>query len=236
VILQRLLFGIALVFAYNPLMGSAMALPPPQIAQSRPRPPETPPDNRTQPGGGLSEVVAECTANSPPLTALIPVQNPVLTTADQPTVLFYIPDGRDRANWIGEFSIVTQDHKQRIDKIRVTLPAEPGIVSVSLPQTPENKLQRDRYYRWYFQLYCGDTPRPDVELHGWILTVPSTPERQTQIHQGSPVIWYDAIAHVFEQRQAQPDNPQLKQQWQGLLRQIDAEALADFPLVGAAVP
>jgi hypothetical protein len=204
------------------------------LAQKRPTPPNSPPPNNPiHPGGGLSEVTATCPSTAQPLTSLIPASNPVVTTAGQPTVLFYNPYG---GNLVGEFSLVTQDHKQRIGKIQFTLPDQPGIVSVALPDTPENRLDRDRYYKWYLQLYCGDDSRPDVELHGWVLTASATPERQQQITEASPAVWYDAIALVFEQLRLHPNDPHRQNQWLNLLQKIDADALAHEPLRGEVIP
>jgi hypothetical protein len=73
---------------------------------SLPPPPPTPlPDNGTKPGGGLNPSNPSCKTTSKPLTALIPVKNPVLTTREHPTFLFYVPYASDEVR-VGEFSLL----------------------------------------------------------------------------------------------------------------------------------
>lgn len=90
-------------------------------------------------------------------------QNPVLTTTNHPTILFYILFGAGQVQF-GEFSLLPRtQEQQRIYSVRFTLPKTPGIVSVTLPSRPEYALKQGESYHWYFQLYCrdGDGKQPD---------------------------------------------------------------------------
>jgi hypothetical protein len=124
-----------------------------------PPPPKTPPpDNQRTPGGALGGLPnssnPSCKSTSKPLTALIPVKNPVLTTREHPTFLFYVPYASDEVR-VGEFSLlVGPEEKTRLYKTRFTLPQTPGIVSITLPSAPEYALEEGQYYHWYFKLYC----------------------------------------------------------------------------------
>lgn len=196
--------------------------------QRPPNPPSSPPPNQTRPGGGLNpDTSALCTPQNDSLRALIPVDNPVLTTSDHPTFFFYVPFGNDVVSH-AEFSMLLwPGEMKRHYNVEFSLPDNPGIVRVSLPNVPGYALEEGQYYRWYFHVYCQDgTPQqPDLTVNGVVQQVALTPERDRQIHSGSPEIWHDALASVAEQLQISPNDSQLQQRWQSLLQQIDAEDL-----------
>lgn len=189
-----------------------------------------PPDNRTQPGGGLDPSDSACTsASGAKLTVLIPRKNPVMTTSDRPTVLLYVPYSSDRVRE-GELLVNSRDDKTRLGKIRFTLPQTPGIVSVTLP-TPENSLEEGEYYHWYLKLYCTDDPDVEPEaVDGWVQRVATPPQEESQR------IWYDDLAAAYENLRNSPQEEMLQREWVNLLQEINAADLAEIPLVGPVVP
>lgn len=209
------------------------------ISQRPPAPPRKPPPNGSRPGGGLNPTTSSaCTSGNTSLQALVPVENPVLTTRDRPTILVYIPFASDQVE-LGEFSLFPwPNEQQRLYTVRFTLPKTPGIVSITLPSQPESPLKQDEYYHWYFQLYCrnGNGKQPDLILHGFVQRTAFTAERERQINAATPDIWYDALARVATQLQTSPQDSNLRNQWRALLRTIGAENLAEAPLSGAVVP
>lgn len=208
------------------------------LSQTPPPPPRTPPINQTQPGGGLNSFNSSCKSTSKPLTALIPVKTPVLTTSEHPTFLFYVPYGSDEVRF-GEFSLlIWPEEKTRIYKTRFTLPQTPGIVSVTLPSVPKHALEEGKFYHWYFKLYCkkNTTSQPDLDVNGWVQRVALTPERDRQINAAAPDIWHDALANVAQSLRASPQNATLRNKWVNLLRLIESEDLAQEPLVGSVIP
>ncbi len=203
-----------------------------QVKQLPPAPPSTPPPNRTRSGGSLGDE-AVCTAGDQSVRALIPVENPVLTTAAHPTFLFYVPYGSEQVQY-GEFSVlVGVNEMQRLYRTRFMLPAQPGIVSIQLPESPDYQLKEDTFYHWYFKLACAGHTTPNIQVDGWVQRVALTPDRQRQIDSASPEVWYDALAQVAEQRLTDPQNPALMTQWQNLLTTINATELIEMPIVGS---
>lgn len=206
-----------------------------QIAQLPPAPPSTPPPNRTRSGGSLSEEVS-CSNSPESLRALVPVENPVLTTSANPTFLFYVPYGAKDVE-TGEFSIlVGRDETARLYRSKFRLPDAPGIVSIKLPDS--YKLAESTPHHWYFKLYCaGNTStRADLQVDGWVERVAATPERNQQIQSGSPEVWYDAIATVADRLAAAPQDRTARSQWQELLAAIGLSELGEVPLAGEAIP
>ncbi len=198
-----------------------------------PNTPPPPPDNQPKPGGGLDPTNLNCQKTDKPLTALVPVKNPVFTTSQYPTFLFYIPYSTEDIN-SGEFSLVTRDGKQRIYKASITLSKTPGIVSISLPNSSQYALEPDKYYRWYLKLNCEPYTRstPDLVVNGFVMRVALTPERQNQIKTATPDIWYDSVANLAQLLIANPKDEKLKSQWVNLLKSAGYEDIAQEPLVG----
>lgn len=189
------------------------------ISQTLPPPPSTPPPNHTRSGGSLGDTDA-CDAGEP-LVALVPVNNPVLTTTDDPTILLYVPDEAESIA-VGEFSVlVGVDEMTRLYHGQFTLPPTPGIVSLSLPPRPDYALAEGVPYHWYVKLHCHNQT---------ILTVDAWIQQSTAPEQPP---WYDTLAEMADRLQQNPTDPQLRQQWQALLATIDADHLAEAPLLGA---
>ena len=209
------------------------------LSQAPPKPPRTPlPDNQRTPGGGLNPSNPSCKTTSKPLTALIPVKNPVLTTREHPTFLFYVPYTSDDVR-VGEFSLVVGlEEKTRLYKTRFTLPQTPGIVSITLPSAPEYALEEGQDYHWYLKLYCqtNTSSQASVDVNGWVQRVALNPERERQIKAAAPDVWYDALANLALSLRASPQDARLRNDWANLLKSIGSEDLAQEPLVGPVIP
>ena len=205
------------------------------MKQSRPAPPPTPPVNQAKPGGGLdaSSFLQACSAETDSVLALIPVENPVLTTSGHPSFLFYVPDSPEAIEKV-EFSILSSDEKTRMYHTQFQLKAIPGVVQIDVPPLPEHELEEDQDYHWYFKLYCqgNQSSRADLNVNGWVQRVAMTPERSHQIANASPTIWYDSVAQVATALYESPQDPTLQTQWYDLLESIGYEALASVPLLG----
>ena len=222
----------ALKKAHTQTMSSAVA-----NERRPPAPPNTPPPNGTRPGGGLSPDETPHSILNDGLRALIPVENPVLTTAAYPTFLFYVPEGSESVQY-GEFSLLLWPNEEiRHYRTRFRLSESRGIDSVTIPEIPTYALAENQTYRWYFQLAddAEEIISPDFTLHGSVQRVALTPERAQQIQAGSPEIWYDALSTTAEQLQASPQDSQLQAQWQRLLTFIDAEEIGGAPFAGAVL-
>lgn len=212
-----------------------------QLKQLPPRPPSTPPPNRTRSGGSLGDQ-AVCKAGDRSLQALVPVENPVLTTRSHPTFWFYLPYGAEQVA-AGEFSVlVGLNETTRLYRAPITLPDQPGLISITLPDLPEYALQPDTFYHWYFRLTCANsTTAPaanpaTVQVDGWVQRVPLTLDRQRQLDSADPALWYDVLDQLAQQRLSDPQNSALETQWRELLTAIDAADLAAEPIVGPAPP
>ena len=210
-----------------------------------PPPPSTPPPNGTRSGGSLGSsstcvnpaqtgVQPNTPTHVQTLVALVPIENPVLTTSTHPTFLFYVPYGSKQVG-SGEFSIlVGSDETTRLYRTRFTLPETPGIVSISLPA--ETAIAKDVFYHWYFKLYCQEntSSKSDLEVNGWIKRV--DPIGTAAPSTAMPIAWYDTIADLADRLRTSPQDIALKNRWRALLTMIHAEDLAEKSIVGAVHP
>lgn len=203
-----------------------------QAARKRPAPPRRLPPNRVRPGGGLDTAKQSCQNSAQSLVALVPVENPVLTTSAHPTLLFYVADAAADIRE-GTFSVFTEDDKTRVYETRFTLPKAPGFISIQLPKSSKSSLQEGQSYQWYFKLYCqeSNSSRADLYVNGWIQRVALTPDRQRAIDTLSPEIWYDSLATTAQRLQATPQDRALQKQWSDRLKLIGLENLATQPFI-----
>ena len=231
--LSLLLLGLAFNHAREPdylLSQSLQSIV--KVARNLPSPPLELPPNKVRPGGGLDSAKQSCRAASKSLTALIPVQSPVLTTTAYPTLLFYVPDTRADIG-LGVFSVLTQDEKTHVYETHFILPQVPGIISFSLPESSNYALEEGQPYHWYFKLNCRQTDGQKwIHVDGWIQRIASTPESQQLIKSAAPDIWYDALANLALDLQSNPGDRKLQEQWSHLLRSIGMENLTSQPFVG----
>lgn len=218
-------------------------------SRRRPTPPRRLPPNRVQPGGGLDIAVQSCDPASPPLTALVPRENPVYTASTHPTFLFYLPDPPETVDY-AEFILLSADEKQQLYSARF-VPVQAGVVSISLPAAA-TALDPEQPYHWYLNLHCQTTDAVPA-VNGWIQRLVSeaasptaTPDPETPDPENLPLLWYDEIARLYSilltQQPLTPAAPgelaqaQARSQWADRLAAIGLDALVDAPLAEPAVP
>ncbi|MGQ4647998.1 DUF928 domain-containing protein [Lyngbya aestuarii] len=181
---------------------------------------------RSQPAGGRSP--CPVAVSEKVLTALVDGSadaQPLLTTQERPTFLFYIPfsrawkvasqDGQTYNVTTAEFELLDENEnsvlKNPKQKIVFSLPEKPGIVKVTLPST-EASLEPDKEYFWVFRIICDEndnTANPSVA--GWIKRVRG---------DSSSNVWFDRV----EQLAQSPAN--YLDQWRQLLIKVDSDPQA----------
>lgn len=200
-----------------------------QLAK-RPPPPKRIPPNKVKPGGGLDSSLSACSKQQKSLIALVPVDNPVVSTQSYPSFLFYIPDTASAISH-SEFSLFTANEKTQVYSTTVDLSQTPAIIKIDLPNSTEYALETEELYHWYFKVYCKkSSSQAYVDVDGWIKRIDSTSLTEQQIQAASPDVWYDSIALVTERLIAEPQDSQARDRLLKLLQHIEQGQLVDVKI------
>ncbi|MEM9905278.1 MAG: DUF928 domain-containing protein [Cyanobacteria bacterium P01_D01_bin.44] len=217
----------------QPAAPAATSGQPPQRV-IRPSPPRRLPPNRVQPGGGLDADQQACSNTTEALTALVPVDNPVMTERPHPSFWFYIPDSPDLIQ-SGEFILLSADEKTQIYNTQVALANGPGLVRVQMPAELTSGLTEDTYYHWYFNVTCQapDGEGAVLSVNGWIYRSADGVEL-AQPDNNPVAYWYDTLDQIALRLSEAPQNSSAQQAWADLLTAGELGELIDKPIVDTA--
>ncbi|MCC5640521.1 DUF928 domain-containing protein [Nostoc sp. CHAB 5844] len=253
---MRLLFGLTLGYAgFLASQTLALATPVPmashnmktisqQVNFNPPKPPADPPPGG-RPWGGAKR--GSCPQVKQDLTALVPfTQEPhsvtnvwALTTSAHPTFWFYVPYSQ-KANLPAKFVLQDQQSNE-VYQQAIALPANPGIISVSLPANAPT-LAVNQQYRWFLTFACEKQEQsPPVYVEGVVKRVSLRPEITKELQTATPLqqfaiyaqngIWHEALTTLAKLRQEHPQDTALKTQWQDLLLSIRLGNVAAEPIL-----
>lgn len=200
--------------------------------------------NPTTTKGGGSR--GDCISKTTPMTLLVGDRNLESTISDRPTFWVYVPYTPAEAT-SGEFSL--QQGETDLYRTSFSLPATPGIVSVTLPPSVK-PLEVGKKYRWYFNINCpqreGSTEKPTpafvtgrVEKIALISQVENELKAaQTNLERIAILarngIWYDTLSELAQLRLQEPGNRDAIDAWNALLKSdsIGLGGIAQEPIVG----
>ncbi|NOK92780.1 MAG: DUF928 domain-containing protein [Chloroflexi bacterium AL-N15] len=196
----------------------------------------------TLPGGVRGELIS--------LVPLLPVVENYrfgVTVEPYPTFLIYIPKMNISVKY-AQFSLKDKDGGE-IYKADFIVKNDNQIISVSLPEdaglTP---LNIDRDYQWTFSVFADSlrVDSPKMTSSGWIRRVevpselaseqilPVTSDKQARINQSrlyaESGIWYDTAANLAQLYRDYPNDPEIKEDWQQLLKSAELDELLEVPL------
>ncbi len=173
-------------------------------------------------GGGTR---SECLVGSQYLLALTPSNNLSVTANQQPNLFFVLPKA-DTAQQ-GKF-LLKDDQSKTVYQTTLTANANDQLVGVQLPA---NVLKPGQTYRWNFAFACDPDDRTqDIVLTGWLRTVAATVAaptgqdlaarlQQVETYQATGLSG-DAIAALVKLRKDYPDDAEVQETWQALLKTL----------------
>lgn len=175
------------------------------------------------------------------LTALI-ITEVTPTTAPYPTLLFYKPSIQG-VNYL-EFTLRDENDADIYSRQFAVLP-QAGIVRLSVPQTADlPPMEVGRTYSWVMRMVCS--PRDYASTQGKIQRVALDPILAAAIAEATPAerpalfapldVWQDTLNALYQARQANPDDQQLKIDWKESLQQAQLGSLAEKPLISCCIP
>jgi Domain of Unknown Function (DUF928) len=179
--------------------------------------------------------------NGLPLIALSPTHL-VATMTERPTLWFYIPYALTAESSVA-FSIRKNDDlntKPQSFDVRIPNGTTPGVIHV---QTPIS-LELRQSYRWTLAVSCqnGSSEEPDqADVHGFIKRIEPSVQltaqlrrqfnpRQQAVIYAEQGLWFDGLNRFAELRRSRPQDPQLRNDWQRMLKQAGVEEVSDMPL------
>jgi Domain of Unknown Function (DUF928) len=159
------------------------------------------------------------------LLALVPVNQYGWTTAEYPTFWFYL---KRQASSSTTVKLELQDEAEKvIFTTTFELTQREGIMNIRLPKTAP-RLEIGKKYQWVLSYR-----EMNNEMHaaGWIERVALTPELASQLQQANPRqrvlllakngFWYETMTELAALRRANPQDPQLANDWVALLQDSD---------------
>ena len=216
---------------------------PPVQRQKRDDPPNTGDTNRETGASGRS-TCSIGSANNLKITALVPTTQETaqenesgstsevvwgLTADKHPTFWFYLPywlTSECYAEFVLEDETGTEVYKTTLTDSQDSH----GVVGIKLPTT-EAKLKQGQWYQWKLSFYPGVT-KP-MSVNGWVQRVELEPEISEEgvTFYEQTGIWYDPLTKLAESMLQNPQDKELKTEWEKLLRAVNLEAIAQEPIL-----
>ncbi|MDC0835309.1 Membrane protein related to metalloendopeptidase [Geitlerinema sp. FC II] len=193
----------------------------------------------TASSGGASRTAGLClagSANASALQPLLPGFQRVLTVSERPEFFVSVPS---MTATTASFSL--QDEEREYYRTQVELPAEGGIVSVTLPEGVSLEAEKD--YKWYFEIHCvsevADPDNPNIE--GTVYRMPLEDDLAADLEAAATAIeaarayseagiWYDALSTLARARQDRPQDASVASNWNEFLASVGLDNLARQPL------
>ncbi|HAG80552.1 MAG TPA: hypothetical protein DCL61_05130 [Cyanobacteria bacterium UBA12227] len=236
--------ALALGLAVNVPLQVQAQLRPASLSSQLPlqwEPPRTPgssaPVNRESGG-----VRGPCLTTSQKLVALVPASGMGTTTADYPTVFWYMPESQASAV---EFMLQDSNNRQVYSvKYNLAKSAEgvvraPGIMSLTLPALANlSPLKSGQTYKWSVTLICtteltDNSGNPFVE--GTIERVDLAPSLAWRIEQATPKervalyaqqgAWYETLKTLVELQRDFPRDREVTQALDKLLQSVELDPM-----------
>lgn len=166
------------------------------------------------------------------------------TIKTHPTFWVYVPYAPNEVA-SGEFSL--QDAQRNdIYRTRFTLPATPGIVSITIP-ADKPPLEINKQYSWHFKLDCPrqNATQKQAFVDGIVKRIALNPELERELNAAKNLqerldfyakngIWYERLNELALLRLAEPKST--NDNWSELLKSAGLEYLAQYPIIGSIKP
>ncbi len=182
----------------------------------------------------------------PALANLLPGSVLGLTFSDHPTFWFYFPYALTPTRPV-EFVLQDENGEQVYQTLLSESATTPGVVGFQLPATAPS-LELNKRYNWYLMVYLDaeQSAEDAIYVSGWVERVALNPSLAKNLEQATPKelvalyekagIWHEAITTLAQQRQQNPQDATLKQEWEKLMRSIQLETLTSEPITSMLSP
>lgn len=179
-----------------------------------------------------------CLQKSKHLTPLIPKERLGLTFAERPTLFWHLPASSVKT---AEFVLLDDQDQSEVYQTTVTLPNKPGIFGFRLPESAP-PLEVGKRYHWYLTLICNQrNPSQNPTSEGWVertqpdptlsIALARTPLKKRPGLYAKAGVWHEALTTFIELRRTQPNDRQIRDDWQKFLQSVDLNKFASTPFI-----
>lgn len=186
-----------------------------------------------------------CMAGQKFLMPLTPVDGFSATVSNSPTFFWYVPPSPARR---AEFALLDGNDRE-LYKTTIALPATPGIVSYTIPETvTKSVLEVSKDFYWQFTVLCDPNyPSRNPFVEGVVQRINANPNLSNRLKQATSVydraniyasagIWHDAIAILAQNQCTYPNESSPRNHWTTLLQSVQLGEFATEPLTAVCSP
>jgi hypothetical protein len=197
-------------------------------------PPDRGAPSRTSDGGTRGCPTAAADISQPKAVRVMALKEHLsLTLAADPTLFFYVPPGLGSSAELvlSKFDVESDRDTEVVYKTAINLPEKGGLLSHQLPQ---NQLEVGQMYHWYIVVPCESTgiaeydfsdgfiERTDmanlpIDLSARLATIDESDRLALSDAYAQAGVWHEALLHLAQARNTDPNNPEIQARWQNLL-------------------
>lgn len=163
----------------------------------------------------------------------------LLTVLERPTFYFSLPQIEGRAYFKLYKESKGSTPREIVYRAVFDISTESGVIGFDLPEDA-SALIVNQGYQWEFMISSYKSREETVS--GYVKRVALSADLVKQLNTDSPLerasvyakagIWLDTVRTLANLRLAQPQNPELVQEWQELLKSVQLVKIAEQPLIG----
>lgn len=187
-----------------------------------------------------------------PATTLVPLSGIGKTVAEYPTLFWYIPktyawgiefvlmNTNKEHIYSAKYKFMNYytEEDSKGDEVKIAV-GTPGIISLTLPGLATlpplvPPLEIGQKYNWWLNIICDPLDRSgDIYIEGAIKRVPFNPLDKRFLTQATPEerlafytkerIWYETVDTLMELRRERPDDQDVTDAWNKLLKSVNLE-------------
>jgi len=174
------------------------------------------------------------------IIALLPQNFYGTTVSAHPTILVYLPASNAQE---AVFSLKDEAGNMQY-QMKIPVTEKTGVMTIKLP-TNAPALAVGKNYQWFLALKINGQLSPNTPyVDGWIQRIQPSDELATAIQDkdalkratalGKNGVWYDCVSTLAATYKAEPNNLNLRKQWEELLSSVSLQEIVTANLLASA--
>jgi hypothetical protein len=174
------------------------------------------------------------------IIALLPQNFYGTTVSAHPTIMVYLPASNAQE---AVFSLKDEAGNMQY-QMKMPVTEKSGVMTIKLP-TNAPALVVGKNYQWFLALKINGQLSPSTPyVDGWIQRIQPSDELATAIQEkdalkratalGKNGVWYDCVATLADIYKAEPNNLNLRKQWEELLTSVSLQEIVTANLLASA--